>query len=268
MLTFLSLSPTSVVLSAVTKKLSLKSNLTKAFSFFTLTKTTMSINLQSHAFAGNPLKSNTPKPTDPLSPTLALESLKTQFLESTHQLSSFNFKVLPFRKGRPLACSEGDDDGHADAGPKWRLGWISVADCKSLLTNSGVELIGESLVYLGSLPVEDLVYWAIDVSGVTSLVTEWGNKKFCFVELRTLMVATDWANERAMGDLAIAGHARALLEWHNTSQFCGHCGGKTIPMEAARRRQCSNELCGKRVYPRVDPVGSCLSHFASNIICK
>ncbi|KAM1061730.1 hypothetical protein FF1_026161 [Malus domestica] len=48
--------------------------------------------------------------------------------------------------------------------------------------------------------------------------------------------------------------ARALLEWHSISQFCGHCGEKTVPKEAGRRKQCSSGLCRKRVYPRVDPV--------------
>lgn len=68
------------------------------------------------------------------------------------------------------------------------------------------------------------------------------------------MVATDWSDDQAMGELAIAGHARSLLEWHNLSRFCGHCGEKTVPMEAGRRKQCSNVLCNKRIYPRVDPV--------------
>ncbi|XP_048422920.1 nudix hydrolase 19, chloroplastic-like [Pyrus x bretschneideri] len=45
-----------------------------------------------------------------------------------------------------------------------------------------------------------------------------------------------------------------LLEWHSISQFCGHCGEKTVPKEAWRRKQCSSGLCRKRVYPRVDPV--------------
>lgn len=48
--------------------------------------------------------------------------------------------------------------------------------------------------------------------------------------------------------------ARALLEWHNTARFCGNCGGKTVAAEAGRRKQCPNELCKKRIYPRVDPV--------------
>ncbi|KAJ9140951.1 hypothetical protein P3X46_031540 [Hevea brasiliensis] len=250
MFSFLFSSSTSTLLCSVSKKLSINTTLTRALPFFTATTATMSINLQYHAFAGNPIRSKTLKPTDPLSPTLALETLKIQLLDNTHQLSSVHFKVLPFRKGRPLASSSGD----GDLVPSWHLAWISLADCKSLLASSGVELRGESLVYLGSRAEEDVVYWAVDVSTEGNLITEFGSKQFCFVELRTLMVATDWADKRAMGDLAIAGHARALLEWHNLARFCGHCGAKAVPMEAGRWKQCSNELCRKMIYPRVDPV--------------
>ncbi|XP_028071215.1 nudix hydrolase 19, chloroplastic [Camellia sinensis] len=210
----------------------------------------MSINMNSHAFAGNPIRSKTPKPTDPFSPNSALQTLKTILLGHTHEPSSPNFKVLPFRKGRPLA-------GTADSinsAPNWHLGWLSLDDCKAFLENSEVNLSEDLLVYLGSKSEEDVVYWAIDVSEVDSLVNELGSRQLCFVELRTLMVATDWSDDRAMGDLAVAGHARALLEWRNISRFCGHCGEKTVPKEAGRRKQCSNELCKKRIYPRVDPV--------------
>ncbi|KAJ7956657.1 Nudix hydrolase 19 chloroplastic [Quillaja saponaria] len=235
------------------KKLSLRTlSLTRTLSqSTTATTTTMSINLQSHAFAGNPLRSKSPKSGDPFSPTSAFETLKVQLLENTHQPSSPNFKVLPFRKGRPLASST---SGSGGSPPIWHLGWISLHDCKELLANSGVQLSGDSLVYLGSLAEDDVVYWAIDVSGEGSLVAELGSKHFCFVELRTLMVATDWVDSQTMGQLAIAGHARALLEWHGISRFCGNCGEKTVPMEAGRRKQCSNESCRKRIYPRVDPV--------------
>ncbi|XP_057967190.1 nudix hydrolase 19, chloroplastic [Malania oleifera] len=232
--------------------------LSKALSAHRLTRTlcylhptTMSVNLQTHAFAGNPLRSKTPKSEDPFSPNSAVKTLKTLLLEDTHVLSSPNFKVLPFRKGRPLATSSGG----GDSSPVWQLGWFSLADCRGLLADSEIQLSEDSLVYLGSRPEDDVVYWAVDVSAASGgLVGELGSRLFSFVELRTLMVATDWADSGAMGQLAVAGHARALLEWHSISRFCGHCGGKTVPMEAGRRRQCPNELCKKRIYPRVDPV--------------
>ncbi|XP_027067022.2 nudix hydrolase 19, chloroplastic-like isoform X2 [Coffea arabica] len=215
--------------------------------------TTMSINLNSHAFAGNPIRLNTPKSSDPFSPTSAFQTLKTLLLSHTHEPSSPDFKVLPFRKGRPLAGSVCDASGSGGK-PSWHLGWLSLGECRAFLENSEVNLNEDSLVYLGFTAEDDVVYWAIDVSEATGLVSEFGARQFCFVELRTLMVATDWIDAKAMGELAVAGHARALLEWHTSSRFCGYCGAKTVPMDAGRRKSCSNELCKRRVYPRVDPV--------------
>ncbi|KAI3877523.1 hypothetical protein MKX03_030633 [Papaver bracteatum] len=250
----LSFSISRIIVSSITPKIQ------------TLTTRTMSSSssTQSHAFAGNPLRSKTPKPGDPTSPNSSLLNLKTLILETTtnnnNKDSVFwkNFKFLPFRKGRPLASSSSNSSSTV-----WNLGWISLSDCKSIVEKSGNEekIINEdSFVYLGSRlgkdVEEDFTYWAIDVENVGGdvWVSELSKKQFCFAELRTLMVATDWGDSREMEELAIAGHARALLEWHKISRFCGNCGGKTIPIDAGRRKQCSNEECKKRVYPRVDPV--------------
>ncbi|KAJ6833474.1 nudix hydrolase 19, chloroplastic [Iris pallida] len=216
----------------------------------TLTLTlAMSVHLQSHAFAGNPLK---PKPSS-ASP---LETLKS-FLLSPDDLVSPNLKVLAFKKGRPLARSSDPAPGSSPAPPNWHLGWTSPA--------SFSKFSAESFVYLGSRDGEgDVEYWAVDVTdAATEVKVGGGGDGLCFVELRTLMVATDWADAATMAELAIAGHvyilihfgqARALLEWHNISRFCGHCGSNTAPIDAGRRKQCTNESCKKRMYPRVDPV--------------
>ncbi|KAL6558354.1 hypothetical protein OROMI_018704 [Orobanche minor] len=210
--------------------------------------TTMSLNF--HAFAGNPIRSRTPKPSEPLSSQSAFQNLKTLLSSQTSEPLSPYFKVLPFRKGRPLAGYYSDE-------VKWHIGWLSLWECKEYLENSEVVLSDDSLVYLGCGYEDEVVYWGIDVSDASGLVNEMGARNFCFVELRTLMVATDWADSQAMAELAIAGHkttARALIEWHNTAHFCGHCGGKSVSVEAGRRRQCSNELCKRMIYPRLDPV--------------
>ncbi|MED6112478.1 Nucleoside diphosphate-linked moiety X motif 19, mitochondrial, variant 2 [Stylosanthes scabra] len=215
--------------------------------FPTVTATsTMSV----HAFAGNPLRSNS---ADACSPASALETLEARLQERTATNHHRHLKVLPFKNGKPLASSaaaSGDDSRQL-----WKLGWLDLDDLRVVLGNGGCgELSGGSFVYLGSSTEDDAVYWAIEVSSESGLIGELEKRNLCFVELRTLMVATDCVELRAMGNLAIAGHARALLEWHRTSRFCGHCGEKTVPMEAGRRKQCSNESCKKTIYPRIDPV--------------
>ncbi|KAI4380672.1 hypothetical protein MLD38_006837 [Melastoma candidum] len=216
--------------------------------------TTMSISLSSHAFAGNPIRFRTPKPTSQFSPNPTLESLKSRILsgvpgDSLTQFASPDFKVLPFRKGRPLATS-GEDEA---AGPRWRLRWMGLDECWRFLG----ELSEDRFLYLGWRDKgndDGVVYWAIDVSKGGEGIANVKEEGWCFVELRTLMVATDWDDQSAMGELAIAGHGRALLEWHGVSRFCGNCGWQMVPVEAGRRKQCSNEQCKKRIYPRVDPV--------------
>lgn len=64
----------------------------------------------------------------------------------------------------------------------------------------------DSFVYLGSGSEEEVVYWAVDVGEGSGVELGRGGDGFCFVELRTLMVATDWADSRPMGELAIAGY--------------------------------------------------------------
>ncbi|KAK1298204.1 hypothetical protein QJS10_CPB14g01090 [Acorus calamus] len=159
----------------------------------------MSITLQTHAFAGNPLRSNSDHVRD--SPTSASETLKALLLEGAHDGSSSNFRVLPFRKGRPLASSSDS---------VWRLGWLRWSELGAL----GLPRFDEgSFVYLGPEAEEaGGVCWAIDVSdSVGGSVVEVGSGRFCFVELRTLMVATDWTDETSMGELAIAGHVVIML---------------------------------------------------------
>ncbi len=68
------------------------------------------------------------------------------------------------------------------------------------------------------------------------------------VDLRSL------ANGGTMsaGDLSLLGEAKALADWHETSRFCGACGGATALRDGGWRRVC--ERCGREHFPRVDPV--------------
>jgi NAD+ diphosphatase len=53
-------------------------------------------------------------------------------------------------------------------------------------------------------------------------------------------------------DTAIAGQAKALLDWHKRHGFCANCGNKTQSQDGGYRRVCPN--CGAEHFPRTDPV--------------
>ncbi|KAE8669148.1 Nudix hydrolase isoform 2 [Hibiscus syriacus] len=153
----------------------------------------MAIDLNSPVFAGNPIRSKTPKPHDPVSLSSASESLKLHLHQNPENLPPPNSPLF-----------------------------------QGLLGKYGVQLAETSFVYLGSRADEDVVYWAIDVSVDAGLVPELSCRQLCFVDLRTLMMATDWTDSCVMD--------------------------KTVPKEAGRMKQCSSELCKKSIYPRLDPV--------------
>lgn len=128
--------------------------------------------------------------------------------------------MLPFRNGRPLASSAA---GSGDSPPIWHLGWLGLDEIRGIFENSGAQLSVDSLVYLSSSAEDDAVYWAIDVS---DKVPELGSNNaagLCFVELRTLMVATDWSDLQLMGNLAIAGHVSSFSNMINPTSFCYVC---------------------------------------------
>ena len=53
-------------------------------------------------------------------------------------------------------------------------------------------------------------------------------------------------------DIAIAGQAKALLDWHKRHGFCPNCGHATTLADAGYRRICS--YCAAEHFPRTDPV--------------
>ncbi|KAF8662113.1 hypothetical protein HU200_056305 [Digitaria exilis] len=221
----------------------------------------MAIHLRAHAFASNPLRGVSAS-TTAISPSAAAESLRTLLDPASADAASpphppHLSKILPFRRGRPLARSPDPPAAAASppAAPAWCLAWLPPSRVPGVAPDAFVFLGAHAE---GDDGKEAAAYWAVDVSegeeGPRIDGVSGDGDGSSFVDLRTLMVATDWSDKDAMGDLAIAGHARALLEWHSTAKFCGACGAKAVPTEAGRRKQCSNEACKKRIYPRVDPV--------------
>lgn len=56
------------------------------------------------------------------------------------------------------------------------------------------------------------------------------------------------------GEATLLAHARALYHWHRRHRHCGDCGAPTRSAESGHQRQCTNESCGARHFPRTDPA--------------
>ncbi len=55
-------------------------------------------------------------------------------------------------------------------------------------------------------------------------------------------------------ETSIAAQARALIAWHERHRYCGQCGTATKLSDGGYRRDCPDEACGARHFPRTDPV--------------
>ena len=128
-------------------------------------------------------------------------------------------RFLPFWKMQPLLTS----DGHAAFLP-WAPDWE-----------------GRTIVFLGLDGREPL--FAVDL-GAADIPPAFDGGEF-----RDMRAAAFVLPGR---DTAIAGQAKALLDWHARHGFCPNCGHATDLKDGGYRRHCAN--CGAEHFPRTDPV--------------
>ena len=104
-------------------------------------------------------------------------------------------------------------------------------------------------VFLGLDGAQPL--FAVDLPGDTEPVIDGG----AFQEMRAAAFVLP------SRDTAIAGHAKALLDWHKRHGFCPNCGHATEFADAGYKRNCPS--CGAEHFPRTDPVVIMLPIFKS-----
>ena len=99
---------------------------------------------------------------------------------------------------------------------------------------------GAPCVFLGLDGAQPL--FAVDLTGDDAPVLDGGG----FQEMRASAFVLP------ARDTAIAGQAKALLDWHKRHGFCPNCGTPTILRDGGYRRVCPQ--CGAEHFPRTDPV--------------
>ena len=101
----------------------------------------------------------------------------------------------------------------------------------------------ENLIFLGLFRNQPAFAVAIDAKHPQPFA-ELGE----FQGLRFLgtMLPLDEAN--------LAAHARALVLWHASQQYCGICGSASNPEAGGNSRRCDNSDCNRQIFPRTDPA--------------
>ncbi|MEN5170682.1 NAD(+) diphosphatase [Brevundimonas pondensis] len=130
-------------------------------------------------------------------------------------------------EGRPLV--EDHEGGQ-------RLVWLALGH--------GRDLVPDRDVFLGlwkGAPV-----FAVEFEGSIDPTTGPAGGLGQFIEMRAAAAALSEA------DVAIAGTAKSLFDWHRRHGFCAACGKASDQASGGWRRICA--ACGVEHFPRVDPV--------------
>lgn len=100
-------------------------------------------------------------------------------------------------------------------------------------------------VLLGT--ADSVAHFAVDVSAV-----EEPESAFGVADVASFEALRGAAARLPAADVAIAGHARALVDWHARHRFCAACGDHTRSVLGGAQRRCTG--CEADHFPRTDPV--------------
>ncbi|WP_439815736.1 NAD(+) diphosphatase [Zavarzinia sp. CC-PAN008] len=138
-------------------------------------------------------------------------------------------EILPVWKTQPVAM----------AAPRKGLCWVTLDAVQHVVAK------GATLVFLGT--ARGVGHFALDISGEPNPANDG--------PLAGLVEAVDM---RALvprltpDEVAIAGQAKAMVDWHARHQFCAVCGTRTELRQGGYMRHCPQ--CQAAHFPRTDPV--------------
>ena len=124
--------------------------------------------------------------------------------------------------------------------PFWKLQPLLTQDAKAAFQPWRTDWEGRTVIFLGLEGREPL--FAVDLGAQETPPALEG-------EFRDMRAAAFVLPGR---DTALAGQAKALLDWHARHRFCPNCGHATAAKDGGYRRQCPN--CSAEHFPRTDPV--------------
>eukprot|EP00613_Pedinella_sp_CCMP2098_P081492 CAMPEP_0171965370 /NCGR_PEP_ID=MMETSP0993-20121228/186850_1 /TAXON_ID=483369 /ORGANISM="non described non described, Strain CCMP2098" /LENGTH=323 /DNA_ID=CAMNT_0012614405 /DNA_START=130 /DNA_END=1101 /DNA_ORIENTATION=+ len=135
--------------------------------------------------------------------------------------------------------------------------WFSQSLLPALIPRAAWPGVGASTpILLGKQAPPPLVggassrVFAVDLAADSNIHLEGDDSIISakWVALRSLLARGDAAW------LSVAGLGSSMVVWSRANHFCGACGNATAAVTHGTQRQCANEACKRKAYPRTDPV--------------
>jgi NAD+ diphosphatase len=131
--------------------------------------------------------------------------------------------------------------------PVWRQQLFIKDNAAVFLPSGSWETLAGSdaaCVFLGLRGTQPL--FALDVSAAEEPLASGLAGRGEFQEMRPAAFIL------SLGDTAILGQAKSLIDWHRRHRFCPNCGAATAMADGGYRRLCPQ--CAAEHFPRTDPV--------------
>lgn len=104
----------------------------------------------------------------------------------------------------------------------------------------------ESLIFLGNDASGAWFAWPLDDALAGDLARRGDGAEFVGIRQACTLLQAHEAG--------LLAYARALVHWHETARFCGHCGAVTDSREGGFLRVCTAAACKAQQFPRLDPA--------------
>ncbi|MEM8982035.1 MAG: NAD(+) diphosphatase [Pseudomonadota bacterium] len=146
--------------------------------------------------------------------------------------------------------------------PRWQATALRQEHTRFVLVNGGTVAAVRDTQRLALLPAstagfshdpDDSVFLGLhDGAPVFALLADslpsLGGDDVDFIDLREL---GRWLPAH---EANLAAHAVGMARWRQGQRFCARCGSATKLEAAGYASRCTNEACGNRTFPRVDPA--------------
>jgi NAD+ diphosphatase len=101
----------------------------------------------------------------------------------------------------------------------------------------------------------EVVPWFLGlVDGIAHFVVEVGSEAYEEPAQTAYQGGREAVSELPQTEGAVFAYASALSHWHRNNAHCARCGHPTRIEQAGHVRRCTDEACGRLVFPRTDPA--------------
>lgn len=139
--------------------------------------------------------------------------------------------------------------------PVWQGKGLIQNERAALLARAAVEAYhpdSDRSIFLGR--IDGMAVFGLDVTDADAANTEASAAAPDFGSDCEFVGLRDISSRLPATEAALVAYAKAMVTWQDRHRHCGVCGARSRAAEAGFVMECSDDACGHRSFPRLDPA--------------